>query len=172
MTSDRLSANDQLAIHALNSRYFYTLDGLTFLIPGDAAENWADTFTPDGRFSIVRWDREVVMEVSGRKALADAFRTFPDIETTRHWSNNFFIVTDGAAIKSGCYIVAMDIKQIPARLERTGLYEDELAKVGDAWKFKSRTLILDPASPGATDSQRSITNRTGDRRESLSYTER
>ncbi|WP_299407944.1 nuclear transport factor 2 family protein [Acaryochloris sp. IP29b_bin.148] len=152
MTNDYLSAEDRLAIYELNSRYFYTLDGLTVLIPGDAAKNWAETFTANGTFSIVRWDRQVVMEVSGQTALADAFRTFPDIETTRHWSNNFFIVTDGAIVKSGCYIVAMDIKQIPASLERTGLYEDELAKVGDDWKFKRRTLILDPASPGATDS--------------------
>jgi len=43
--------------------------------------------------------------------------------------------------------MAMDIKAFPCTIIRSGLYEDQLVRVGADWKFQYRKLILDPSSP-------------------------
>ncbi|MEO1133796.1 MAG: nuclear transport factor 2 family protein [Cyanobacteria bacterium J06639_1] len=142
-----LTADDRLAIQELNSRYFYAIDGLTALLPGDPDRHWAETFAPDGSFSIVDADGSILMDVQGTDALVEAYRSFPDVATTRHWINDLLIETDGDDVKSGCYIIAMNIAANPAAIVRTGVYRDRLVKGSDGWKFQNRTLILDPNSP-------------------------
>ncbi|PSB03205.1 nuclear transport factor 2 family protein [Merismopedia glauca] len=145
--SQILSTVDILAIQDLSTRYFYVLDGLDKLIVGDPATNWANTFTPDGTFSIVQTNGEVLLKATGFDDLIRTYKTFPDIQTTRHWINDLVIEPDVAGAKSGCYIIAMNIKNNPATIIRSGIYQDRLVKIRDRWKFKSRTLILDPNSP-------------------------
>jgi len=148
-----LSAADQLAIQELNAHYFYSIDGLNALVPGNPAENWAKTFTANGVFSIVRANGSTVAEVRGTKALIDLYETFPDVATTRHWINDLVIERQGGEIRSGCYIIAMNIADNPATIVRSGLYQDRLVKVGKQWKFQSRKLILDPSSPAGLPPQ-------------------
>ena len=138
---------DELAIQALYSRHFYSLDGLTAVTGGQADRNWAATFTPDGQFTIVRSGGERLFEARGTEQLTSAYATFPDVATTRHWINNLVIEPDGAGARSSCYIMAMNVEVFPATIIRTGLYDDRLVKVAGDWKFQSRTLILDPGSP-------------------------
>ncbi|MBE9192871.1 nuclear transport factor 2 family protein [Gloeocapsopsis crepidinum LEGE 06123] len=142
-----LSSKDILAIQALNARHFYALDGLSNLIPGDPGTNWAATFTPDGTFSIVRANGDVVIKATGTQELLRVYKTFPDVQTTRHWINDLIIEPNTQGAKGGCYIIAMNIKNDPAAVIRTGVYKDQIIKIGRNWKFKSRTLILDPNSP-------------------------
>lgn len=142
-----LSTEDRLDIQELNSRYFYAIDGLDALIPGDPAQNWANTFTEDGSLSLVKFDGEILQSVQGRKALVDLYKTFPDIATTRHWFNDLLIESTETGVTSGCYIIAMNIKNNPATIIRSGVYQDQLVKLTQGWKFKSRKLILDASSP-------------------------
>jgi hypothetical protein len=142
-----LSTTDILEIQDLSARYFYTLDGLDNLIPGDPATNWANTFTPNGTFSIFQTNGEVLLKATGFNDLIRTYKTFPDVQTTRHWINDLIIESDVGGAKSGCYIIAMNIKNNPATIVRTGIYQDRLVKIRDRWKFKSRSLILDPNSP-------------------------
>lgn len=148
-TSAEISSADRLEIFELYSRYFHSIDGLTAVVGGKADQNWADTFTADGEFSVVRANGDVLAKVRGTAELIKLHATLPDVETTRHWTNNLLIHSDELGIRGGCYIVAMDIKASPCRIVRSGVYEDRLVKVGAAWKFQSRKLILDPGSPAA-----------------------
>lgn len=141
---------DQLAIRNLLARHFYALDGLTALVPGAPARSWAETFAPDGRFTIVRASGETVVEVAGRPALEALFAQFPDVERTRHWINDLLIEPlDADSADAGCYIIALDIGSNPAPIIRTGVYLDRIVRKDGAWLFESRRLILDPSSPAA-----------------------
>ena len=148
-TSAELSSADRLEISELYCRYFYSIDGLTAIVGGKADQNWADTFTADGEFSVVRANGDVLAKVRGTAELLKLYATLPDVETTRHWTNNLLVRPDELGVRGGCYIIAIDIKVFPGRIVRSGVYEDRLAKVGAAWKFQSRKLILDPGSPVA-----------------------
>ncbi|WP_158266006.1 nuclear transport factor 2 family protein [Chroococcidiopsis sp. CCALA 051] len=142
-----LSSNDILAIQQLNSNYFYTLDALK---EGNNAAKWADTFTPDGIFSLTSADGTVIVQATGTQELINTYNAFPDVQTTRHWNNNLLIESDFGGAKGGCYVIAMNIQSIPATIVRTGLYEDRFVKFGENWKFQARTLILDPNVPAPT----------------------
>lgn len=144
-----ISLADRLEIFELYSRHFYSLDGLFAIVGGQANRNWVDTFTKDGEFSIVRADGNVLTKASGTNELISIYATFLDVKTTRHWINNLVICPEEAGVRGGCYIIAMDIKDFPFRMIRSGLYEDRLVKIGGAWKFQTRKLILDPSSPAA-----------------------
>ena len=144
-----ISSADRLQISELYSRHFYSLDGLIAVVGGEANQNWADTFTADGEFSIVRANGDVLAQARGTAELVKTYATFPDDQTTRHWMNNLLLRPNEAGVRGGCYIIAIDIKDFPFRIIRSGLYEDQLAKVGAAWKFQTRKLILDPTSPAA-----------------------
>jgi hypothetical protein len=145
--TQKLSAQNILAIQDLNTRHFYALDGLDSLIPGDPAINWANTFTRNGTFTITRATGEVLMKATGSEELVRTYKTFINIATTRHWIDDLVIEPDGKGAKSGCYIIAMNIQNNPATIVRTGVYQDRLVMIDHHWKFKSRTLILDPNSP-------------------------
>ncbi len=149
-TGAAMPVADQLAIRDLFARHFYALDGLTTLVPGAPARSWAGTFTPDGRFAIVRASGETVVEVAGRPALEALFAQFPDVERTRHWINDLLIEPiDADTADAGCYIIALDIGTNPAPIIRTGVYVDRVVRQDGAWLFASRRLILDPSSPAA-----------------------
>ncbi|MBW4577612.1 MAG: nuclear transport factor 2 family protein [Aphanothece sp. CMT-3BRIN-NPC111] len=142
-----LSPVDMLEIQQLYSQYFYALDGL---LGRDSATKWANTFAPNGKFSIVKADGTLVEQATGRQALINLYKTFPNVETTRHWMNNLMIEPDTQGAKGGCYIIAMDIKSSPATIARSGLYKDKLVKISGSWKFQSRVLVLDASSSPPT----------------------
>ena len=147
VNDQRLTTEDMVAIQQLNSRYAHALDGLV----ADAASRWAETFTLDGSFSIVEASgKNIVPEVKGARNLVALFQTFTDVAITRHWYNNLHLEMDEEEVIMSCYIVAMSIETLPARIIRTGLYRDKLSKKEGTWKFQNRTLVLDPGSPVGT----------------------
>ena len=138
-----LSALDRLAIAQLNARYFHALDGL---LGADSNAEWANTFTADGTFVLRDADGNTVAQATGTSALVEIYATFPDVAKTRHWPNNFLTEPEAGGARSSCYIIAMDIAQIPARIARTGVYADHLVQIGAEWRFQRRTLALDANS--------------------------
>jgi hypothetical protein len=142
-----LPSGDRSEISELYARHFYSLDGLSAILGDEADQNWADTFTADGEFSIVRANGDVLVRVRGREELVKIYATFPDVQTTRHWMNNLLLRPDESGVRGGCFVMAMDIKAFPCKIIRSGLYEDQLVRVGAEWKFQYRKLILDPSSP-------------------------
>ncbi len=140
-----VSSADRLEITELYSRHFYSLDGLTAVLGGQADRNWADTFTSDGEFSMVTSGGEILSQAKGTDELVKVYATFH--HTTRHWMNHLLMLAADSGVRGGCYILAMDIAEFPFKIIRSGLYEDQLVKVGATWKFRIRKLILDPSSP-------------------------
>lgn len=143
--SAEISSTDRLDIAELYSRHFYSLDGLTAMFGGQAGQNWAETFTADGEFTMARANGDILASARGTAELVKVYATFH--HPTRHWMNHLLILADDSGVRGGCYILALDIKDLPYHIIRTGLYEDQLAQVDGDWKFQSRKLTLDPNSP-------------------------
>jgi hypothetical protein len=139
-----LLAEDMLAIEQLNARYYHALDGL---LGADSDVKWANTFTANGMFLTLDADGSVIYDATGTRALVEVYSTFPDVATTRHWTNNLLIEPDDSGARASSYIIAMDIAHSPSSIVRTGLYTDYLVRVGHEWRFQRRTLTLDPNSP-------------------------
>jgi len=139
-----LLADDMLAIEQLNARYYQALDGL---LGADSDVKWANTFTADGTFLTLEADGSIVYDATGTKALVEVYSTFPDVATTRHWTNNLLIEPEDSGARASSYIIAMDIADSPSSIVRTGIYTDHLVRVGHEWRFQRRTLTLDPNSP-------------------------
>ena len=158
-----LDSADRSEIAELYARHFYSLDGLTEILGGEADQNWADTFTADGEFSLVQANGEVVAHVRGTEELVRIYATFPDVQTTRHWMNNLVTRSDKSGVRGGCYIIALDIKAFPCRISRSGLYDDRLVKEDGRWQFQARKLILDPGSPAGEPS--AVPKRSGENQE-------
>jgi len=138
-----LEPGDFIAMQQLNARYSTALDDL---VP-DSAARWAETFTPDGSFSLIAGDgKTIVVQASGAEELAALQLSFPDPHSTRHWFNNIVIDANDHGARMTSYIVALIIKQAPAVIARTGTYDDQLVCVDGAWYFSKRTLTLDPGS--------------------------
>ena len=100
-------------------------------------DEWADTFTEDGRFE------GPMGSPAGRDQLrqfaADVCRQLPD---ARHWVNNVVIEGDGAATTLSCYL---DVRRVEggARTVLTGVYCDTLRKVDGGWKFTHRRVVAE-----------------------------
>jgi hypothetical protein len=138
-----LAPGDLFAIQQLNARYAAALDDL---VP-DSASRWAETFTPDGSFTLIAGDgKTIVVQANGAAELVALQRSFPDPHSTRHWFNNIVIEANDPGARMTSYIVALIVKQAPAVIARTGTYDDRLVCVDGAWLFIRRTLTLDPGS--------------------------
>ena len=145
--NSNLSEQDRLDILNLNAKHFHSLDALTYIVEGDPAETWANTFHPDGLFQTLAADGEVIFQAQGRDELINVHRNFPDISTTRHWICNVLIESHPRGARSGSYIIAMDIGVNPAAIIRTGTYDDLLSARDGVWLYEKKVLILDAFSP-------------------------
>jgi hypothetical protein len=137
-----MTADDYTLIHTLNAVYAHALDGL---LP-DSATAWANTFAADGAVSILDSHGGLIAQAKGTERLIALWKSFPDPATTRHWFNNIVIEPDGDLVQMRAYIIALNIGSSPAVILRTGTYRDVLTRQTGAWKFRERSLTLDPAS--------------------------
>jgi hypothetical protein len=98
-----------------------------------------DLFAADGAFITKGRKREHV--ASGRDALLKLYGglTSGDI-TPRPYIHNHVVDLTGSGRATGrCYVELRNVKQ-NMKWIGTGFYDDEYIKVGDTWKFKSRTF--------------------------------
>lgn len=130
-----LSPEDRLAIEELLARYNHAIDSRD----GDA---WLACFTNDAIYEFPP-DRYVEGIDALREAAAQrAAGAGPD---TRHWLNNVVIEGDGDAAHVRCYL-ALVRPEDPPRVNHTGIYDFELRREDDRWKFTRRTMIRDGAA--------------------------
>jgi hypothetical protein len=136
----KLSAKDLIQIEQLNARYAFAFDDL---LP-DAAAAWAATFAPDGRFTLRDANGNVQVDEQGTKALEELHDKFPNRAITRHWYGNLLIESAQGGARMRCYFISLNITT--RGIVRTAIYEDQLVKVRRRWRFKLRTIRLDPGS--------------------------
>jgi hypothetical protein len=98
-----------------------------------------DLFTTDGEFITKGFKRE--HRATGRDGLAKLYGSLTQGELTpRPYIHNHVIDLQGNGRATGrCYV---ELRNLKKNMEwvGSGYYEDEYAKAGDQWKFKSRTF--------------------------------
>ena len=128
-----LSVDDRLEILNLLGKYNFAIDF-------GQAEDWANTFTDDGVFE------SPISSARGRAELI-AFAQAGASANVRHWVNNVVMDGDGAAATTDVYLILYQLggEGGPSYLV-AGRYNDTLAKVGGAWKFRHRKVTFDDGS--------------------------
>jgi SnoaL-like domain len=132
-----LTAQDYVEIQQLYAKYNHAIDN-------GNAEEWADTFTPDGVFN---------GRFTGREALMGFIKTWRERMnggSRRHWNSNLMLTGSTDSVAGAVYLMLLDVSTKPASVVSTGVYSDELAKTANGWRFKSRVVKSDaPAAATA-----------------------
>jgi len=124
---------DREAIRALPQRY---CDGVW---RGDAAAV-VDLFADDGSFAVTGGGRD--RSVRGRSELLKTYGADLTAIKPRPYIHNHVIEFKGDGRASGrCYVEVRNAAD-NMNLLGTGYYNDEYVKIGDEWKFQSRSINL------------------------------
>jgi hypothetical protein len=124
---------DELAIRALTARY-------NFAIAEGRAEEWADTFVEEGIF-----ESSLLGRSTGRAALIDFARGFATQMKARPMTTDAIVEVNGDTAHQRCCLLFVDIGGGTARLSTTGVYEDDLVRTPDGWRFTHRRITPDTA---------------------------
>ena len=123
-----LSAEDQLAIMDLSARYCHATDSHN-------AEAWADTFTADGAIEAPQGTSQ------GREALIQFSQGVnTGMPTVRHHVSNLVICGEGDSATMSSYLNLINTDGNATVF--TAIYEDEIVRVGDEWKFARRKIVV------------------------------
>ena len=98
----------------------------------------AELFAPDGSFTIIGPERETC--VAGHAEIVKFYSDALAKLTPRPYIHNHVIDLQGNGRATGrCYV---ELRNLKSNMDwvGSGYYEDEYAKAGDEWKFKSRTF--------------------------------
>lgn len=123
---EQLSGQDRAEIEALYAHYSRMFD-----LAEGTAEGWADTFTPDGIFG----------KSEGRAALLATWKGAHSAErpwVAKHWINQLTLTKTPDGAKGMCYFMLVNTSQKPPAIQSHGIYEDDLVKTPNGWKFKKR----------------------------------
>jgi hypothetical protein len=143
-----LTAEDQLAIMQLASRYAFAIDTCT-----NGGADFADLFVDDGEFSVSQeWGVAGKRAVKGRAALIDAAggdgkggckdpKTQMGYGISHIVANHVIVPAPGGATGKS-YLLAIGVGGDPTTIERQGGYEDVYVKTPAGWRFKSRVHVF------------------------------
>jgi hypothetical protein len=140
MSGRSLSIEDKFAIMELVSRYNHAIDG------GDPA-GVADCFIENGTF------RGRSGFFSGRQELMKLGMTASGELLPRHIVSNILIDArdgehDAADIKS--HLFYYEVTPQGFHFKTSGVYTDVVERTGSGWRFRSRVMTLDVASPSGS----------------------
>jgi ketosteroid isomerase-like protein len=121
---------DENAIHDLLAAYCYCVDR------GDV-DAFVELFTEDCVWDGGPWGR-----AEGRRALRESRSSRVDSGAVkpRHLSSNELISVSGDTAVARSYVLVMNVAQSPPVPLVIGCYEDQFARLGGRWLFKSRSL--------------------------------
>ena len=134
-------AADRLAIRELFDAYAHCADRRD-------AEGQKALFTTDTRFAVYMDGEgtEPTYVLEGREALTPVFADLNRYDTTTHFNGQSTVMIDGGGATGESYTIAHHLfsedgvrKIMIASLR----YLDTFTKIGDAWFFAERNLILD-----------------------------
>lgn len=129
-----LSADDHAEISMLYAAYNHAID------LGDP-EAWADTFVPDGEFMDNRGHEELVRFAEDWLARYEG--------GTRHWNSQHLFTPTATGARGSVYLYLWDVRTTPPSTIVTGVYDDELVRTADGWRFRTRVFVSDRAAqPG------------------------
>jgi hypothetical protein len=134
-TAERLTADDYIEIQRLYANYAHALD------KGEG-ERFASTFVLDGEFTAGRGPGrggEVRNPIKGE----DALLKMGSRGGLRHFNANLVITPIPEGAKGSVYLLLFNVRDIPATIVETAIYEDTLVKTARGWKFKKRVVWRD-----------------------------
>jgi hypothetical protein len=126
-----LSAEDHAEIRMLYAAYNHAID------LGDP-EAWANTFVADGTFLSSRGHDELVQFAT------DWFERYEG--GSRHWNSQHRFIPTASGARGSAYLHLWDVRTTPPSTVLTGVYEDELVRTVDGWRFQARVLRIDRAT--------------------------
>lgn len=128
-----LPVEDVVAIQQLVARYNHAIDSCD-------KTAFADTFAPDGVLEVPG-----LMEVSGREGLEQFAAGLTNLRAPRHVATNLLIEGDGDTARLRAYVQLNVLADEPPRqvVSWSGVYEDQLVRLGGGWRFLRRVCIAD-----------------------------
>lgn len=129
-----LATADYVEIQQLYARYNTAID------TGDGAA-WAATFVSNGVFNTA---------TVGHDALVQFVRDWREKRNganLRHSNTNLVLTPTPEGAKGTIYLALLNVSVRPAIIQSTGMYEDYLVKTPAGWRFKTRTVRMDPVPP-------------------------
>jgi hypothetical protein len=107
-------------------------------------DGYANLFTEDGSFST---DNADIPGAQGRDKLRKMIGNGLDDMQPRPFIHNHVIELTGSDSAKGTCYVEVHMKREGKKWEMRGWYNDDYAKVGGEWKFKSRRITTDSFGP-------------------------
>src|SRR5215831_5590701 len=130
-----LTGDDYIEIQQLYARYNHAID------TGDA-EGYAATFIPDGVFNTF----------TGHDALVGFIHRWRDNMKggdRRHWNTNLLITPTAEGANGSVYLLLVDVSQRPPAIVAAAMYDDQLVKTPQGWRFKKRATKSEGPAPAA-----------------------
>jgi len=139
MTSSSIDTADQAAINELLSRYCHSIDAAR-------ADLCADLFTDDASLNTAvgkaKGSKAIRAWIEGRLALRE------EGMQVRHYLLNILLAPLAAdlvrARSTLLYTTQARDAQTSAQLLATGIYEDEIRRTAQGWRFSDRTVEMAP----------------------------
>lgn len=128
---------DREAIRALPVRYCHC-------VWQQDLDGYANLFTEDGSFGT---NDPNLPRAQGRAALRSVIGSQLDTSKPRPFIHNHVIELQGADRAKGTCYVEVRLLRDGKKWLMSGWYNDEYAKVGGEWKFKSRQVTVDSFAP-------------------------
>lgn len=128
-----LRPEDKVLILEANARFNHAFDTQDVVEWLDTWTDYATFITDEGR-------------IEGKAAMRDWFSSqMPSSGGLRHFTFN--IVSDGdiETASATCDFLVMKLGEHP-EIVATGHYEDNLTRIGEAWKFATRKIVHDLAA--------------------------
>ena len=127
----KLSIEDEVAIQRLYNTYNNAADILC------DAQALADCFVEDGSY-----EHPALGLLEGRDAIIDTIEPVFDRYqgAIRHWNNNLVIDASTDPVSATIYFLTIDLSGEAPIVAKHGLYNDQLVKTEDGWKFGKRVV--------------------------------
>ena len=126
-----MSTQDVLEITQLIHRYNQAADS------GDGAV-FASTFVAEGLIELPDED-----PIAGTEALSAFGDAVPNtVPGARHWVNNIVVDVEDEIATARTYLIVVIAGSPPAPM-LSGIYQDELVRTDDGWRFVKRSVTVD-----------------------------